>query len=170
MLDSYKNYLKQAKSNKKAINREVTRFRKMRKSKVDEIIHPLHDAAFEKVDCLKCANCCKTTSPLFTERDIKRISKHLRMTGSQFNQEYLRLDEDQEYVLKTTPCPFLNEDNYCNIYDVRPRACEEYPHTDQVNQLGILQLTQTNATICPAVTDIFLNLIKVSDELYGRKK
>jgi len=165
MLPEYEEFLKQAKVNKKSIIRHAKRFRKMRKAKVDEVIHPLHDAAFEKVDCLECANCCKTTSPLFTERDIKRISKHLRMTGSQFNQEYLTLDEDQEYVLKTTPCPFLNDENYCDIYDVRPKACEEYPHTDQVNQIGILSLTTKNATICPAVADIFNALAEIEKDL-----
>jgi len=166
MIPEYEALLKQAKVNKKSIIRQVKRFRKMRKAKVDQIIHPLHDAAFEKVDCLQCANCCKTTTPLFTERDINRISKHLRMTGSQFNQKYLRLDdEDQEYVLKSTPCPFLNDDNYCGIYDVRPKACEAYPHTDQVNQIGILQLSQTNATICPAVADIFNTLAEIEKEI-----
>ena len=158
MLESYKEILKQAKANKKAIIRQAKRFRKMRKGEVDDIIHPLHEQAFENIDCLKCANCCKTTSPLLTERDTQRIAKHLRMKAADFSLKYLYLDEDQEYVLKTTPCPFLGDDNYCSIYDVRPKACQEYPHTNQVNQLGIMQLTMTNASICPAVATIFEGL------------
>ncbi len=39
----------------------------------------LHDKEFAKTDCLDCGNCCKTTSPIFTEKDIERISKHLKM-------------------------------------------------------------------------------------------
>ena len=167
MLPEYIEALKQSKVNKKSIIRQAKRFRKMRKAKVDDIIHPLHDAAFEKVDCLQCANCCKTTSPLFTERDITRISKHLGMTGSQFSQKYLKLDDDQEYVLTSAPCPFLNADNYCGVYDVRPKACSAYPHTDQVNQLGIMQLSQENANICPAVADIFNELAKTEKDLRG---
>jgi len=156
MLPEYKEALKQAKLNKKAIIRQTKRLRKMRKGAVDDIIHPLHDAAFEKVDCLLCANCCKTTSPIITERDSVRIAKHLGMKGGDFAQKYLYLDKvDQEYALKETPCPFLGDDNYCGIYDVRPRACSEYPHTQQVNQIGVLYLTEKNATICPAIADIF---------------
>lgn len=155
MLPEYKEALKLAKINKKSITRKVKRLRKMRKGAVDDIIHPLHEEAFESIDCLKCANCCKTTSPILTERDTQRIAKHLGMKAGDFSQKYLFLDDDQEYALKTTPCPFLGDDNYCGIYDVRPKACAEYPHTDQVNQIGILALTTTNATICPAVAQIF---------------
>lgn len=170
MLPEYQEALKQAKINKKAILRQVTRLRKMRKGDVDTIIQPLHEKAFEKVDCLQCANCCKTTSPILTERDTQRISKHLGMKAGAFSQKYLYLDEDQEYALKTTPCPFLADDNYCGIYDVRPRACSDYPHTDQVNQIGILSLTQTNATICPAVANIFEELEKSVEGIRNKYK
>ena len=169
MLPEYKELLKKAVSSKKAIIRETKRLRKMRKGEIDDIIHPIHEKSFGKVDCLQCANCCKTTSPLFTERDIQRVAKHLNMKAANFTQKYLYLDQDQEFVLKTTPCQFLNDDNHCDIYDVRPRACSEYPHTHQVNQLGILQLTQTNATICPAVADIFQELGKISEEITKKK-
>jgi Fe-S-cluster containining protein len=92
------------------------------------------------------------------------------MKGGDFAQKYLYLDEDQEYALKETPCPFLGDDNYCGIYDVRPRACSDYPHTDQVNQVGIMLLTQKNATICPAVADIFTELERVTEEIHGKVK
>jgi Fe-S-cluster containining protein len=170
MLPEYIASLKKAAQSKKAIIRQAKRMRKMRKGEVDELIHPLHEKAFEKIDCLKCANCCKTTSPILTEKDTKRISKHLGMKGGDFAQKYLYLDEDQEYALKETPCPFLGDDNYCGIYDVRPRACSDYPHTDQVNQVGIMMLTQNNATICPAVADIFMELERVTEELHGKVK
>ncbi|MFZ9589916.1 MAG: YkgJ family cysteine cluster protein, partial [Chitinophagaceae bacterium] len=37
----------------------------------------LHEAAFEKIDCLDCARCCKNYSPRFKMPDIKRISKYM---------------------------------------------------------------------------------------------
>ncbi len=161
MLPEYTEALKQAKLNKKGITQILKKFRKMRKGSVDDIIHPLHDAAFEKIDCLQCGNCCKTTSPIITERDTQRIAKHLKMKLGDFAQKYLYLDKvDQEYALKETPCPFLGLDNFCGIYEVRPKACAEYPHTHQVNQLGVLSLTEKNAVICPAVADIFDHLLK----------
>jgi Fe-S-cluster containining protein len=110
-----------------------------------------HQEAFSKISCLECANCCKTTGPLFTSGDIGRISKHLKLSDRQFSEKYLKRDEDDDLVLKTLPCPFLAENNECTIYDHRPRACREYPHTDAFNQNKIFQLTLKNAEICPAV-------------------
>lgn len=158
MRPDYLEAIQQAKTNKKSIKKKVQKLRKMRKGAVDHIIHPLHEDAFEHMDCLQCANCCTTTGPLFTDRDITRISKHLNLKEADFIAQYLRIDEDQDFVLQQVPCPFLGDDNYCNIYDVRPKACAAYPHTDQVNQIGILALTTKNATICPAVAKIFENI------------
>ncbi len=89
----------------------------------------LHEAEFKKTDCLECANCCKTTSPLFTDKDVKRIAKYFRMKEYKFIETYLHTDEDNEFVLKSAPCTFLDADNSCSIYDVRPKACQEYPNT-----------------------------------------
>ncbi len=132
----------------------------MRKGDVDKKIHQLHQQAFEKINCLDCANCCKTTGPLFTQKDIKSISGQLNLTPNDFIDKYLRLDEDNDYVLQQVPCTFLGEDNYCSIYEFRPKACREYPHTDRINQLGILKLTEKNVSVCPAVADIFNELSK----------
>ena len=147
-----------AKKNRKSIRKKVGQLRRLRKGNVDAKIHPLHDQAFEKINCLECANCCKTTGPLFTRSDIERIAKHLGHTEAEFIGNYLRIDEDNDYVLKSVPCIFLDKENYCTIYEVRPKACREYPHTDRINQSGILKLTEKNSMICPAVADIFQNL------------
>lgn len=140
------------------MRKKIAKLRKMRKGLVDAKIHKLHDEAFDKIDCLDCANCCKTTGPLFTRADIDRISQHLGMNGADFIEKHLRIDEDKDYVLNSVPCTFLGSDNYCSIYEVRPKACREYPHTDRVNQSGILKLTEKNINICPAVAHIFQNL------------
>ena len=66
----------------------------------------------------------------------------------------MRIDEDKDYVLQSVPCTFLDSENYCTIYEERPKACREYPHTDRVNQQQIFRLTEKNADICPAVHDI----------------
>ncbi|MGB3590388.1 MAG: YkgJ family cysteine cluster protein [Nonlabens sp.] len=128
-------------------------FKKLRKKKpkqLDALVNKLHDEVFEEVDCLTCANCCKTTGPLFTQQDITRISKHFKMKSAQFVEDFLRLDEDNDYVLQTTPCHFLGNDNYCSIYDVRPKACREYPHTDRKKIYQIGNLTVKNTFMCPA--------------------
>lgn len=117
---------------------------------LDKVVADLHEEAFDDIDCLTCANCCKTTGPLFTDRDVERIASHLRLKPGDFVQQYLRIDEDNDYVLQQVPCPFLGSDNYCSIYDVRPQACAEYPHTDRRKFHQILGLTLKNTLICPA--------------------
>lgn len=141
---------KQSKENKKflqSLKREDTRT-------LDEQFHSLHEEVFEELDCLACANCCKTTSPIFYQTDIERASKALRIKPGQFVEKYLRVDEDKDYVLKSAPCPFLDDENYCQIYNDRPKACREYPHTDRKKMIQILDLTYRNTLVCPAVLEI----------------
>lgn len=125
---------------------------------VDEKFHEAHQEVFACTDCLKCANCCKTTGPLFTARDIDRIARHLRLKPAEFIDRYLRLDEEGDQVLKTVPCAFLGDDNHCSIYDVRPKACREFPHTDRHHMQEIFSLTLKNAAVCPAVFEILERL------------
>ncbi|KGL63123.1 YkgJ family cysteine cluster protein [Polaribacter sp. Hel1_85] len=128
---------------------------------LDYVMQEIHDAEFEKTDCLECGNCCKTTSPIFTDKDVERISKHLKMKVAAFTKQYLERDEDDFMVLKTAPCSFLDEsDNTCFIYDVRPKACAEYPHTNRRKFIGITDLTVTNTAICPAAYSIVEELKK----------
>lgn len=139
-------------------------FRKLKKRKsgdLDKMFHSLHEEVFACADCLQCANCCKTTGPLFTQKDIERIAKHLKLKPGQFVEQYLRIDEDKDYVLQTLPCPFLAPDNYCGIYEVRPKACREYPHTGRKKMSQILNLTGKNVEICPAVYEIVERLKRV---------
>lgn len=128
---------------------------KLKGKKLDEAFHSEHVKAFKEIDCLNCANCCKTTSPIFRDVDIKRIAKGLKTSEKQFITTYLHMDEEDDYVLNSAPCPFLDlTDNKCSIYDLRPLACREYPHTDRKNMHQILNLTQKNLEICPAVVKI----------------
>ncbi|RCS27405.1 YkgJ family cysteine cluster protein [Polaribacter sp. WD7] len=122
---------------------------------LDYVMQELHDKEFAKTDCLDCGNCCKTTSPIFIDKDIERISKHLKMKVSDFINTYLERDSDDFMVLKTAPCAFLDtSDNSCFIYDVRPKACAEYPHTDRRKFIQITDLTVANTFVCPATYNI----------------
>ena len=128
---------------------------------MDDVFHTAHEAVFEKISCLSCANCCKTTSPIFYQNDIERISKFLRLKPGDFIEKYLRVDEDQDYVLKSSPCPFLDNENYCSIYEARPKACREYPHTDRRKMVQIMDLTYKNTLVCPAVLEMVERLKKI---------
>ena len=140
--------------------RYFNRLKKKSRKRLDLLVHELHHEEFSRTDCLECANCCKTTSPIFTDKDIARISRFLRMKESDFIGQYLRLDEDEFMVLREAPCPFLAEDNACIVYEERPKACREYPHTDRKKFLQISDLTLKNTEICPAAFNIVENLKK----------
>ncbi len=81
------------------------------------------------------------------------------MKESKFISDFLMRDEEDDLVLKSSPCFFLNDDNTCSIYEFRPLACKEYPHTDRKNMHQILDLTLKNASICPAVAGIINELV-----------
>jgi Fe-S-cluster containining protein len=121
---------------------------------VDDVFHAVHNEVFEEMDCLQCANCCKTTSPIFYQTDIDRVARSLRIKPGDLIERYLRIDEDGDYVLKSSPCPFLGSDNYCSIYSDRPKACREYPHTDRKKMVQIMDLTLRNTLVCPAVFEM----------------
>jgi hypothetical protein len=133
-------------------------FEKLKKrtpNNLDFVVQELHTNEFKRTDCLTCGNCCKTTSPIFTEKDIQRIAKYVKMKEHLFISTYLERDQDDFYVLKTSPCSFLDlNDNMCTIYDVRPKACNEYPHTNRRKFIQLTNLTMKNTEICPAVYNI----------------
>ncbi len=138
----------------------LQRLKKKNPREVDAAFHAVHEEVFAETDCLTCANCCKTTSPIFYQTDVERAAKALRMKPGDFIEKYLRVDEDQDMVLKTSPCPFLDADNYCSIYADRPKACREYPHTDRKKMVQIMDLTFRNTLVCPAVAEMVERLKK----------
>jgi Fe-S-cluster containining protein len=138
----------------------TAKLKRLKPKNLDDVVHQLHDEAFEEIDCLACANCCKTTSPAIYERDIDRLAKHLKIKPSQLISQYLQKDTDNDYVFKSTPCPFLDYENYCIVYESRPLACREYPHTNRKRFYQVLDLSLMNTDICPAVATIFEKLKK----------
>jgi len=119
------------------------------KNQVLKHLPDLNEEAFEKIDCLQCAACCKNYSPRFKTPDIKRISKHLGKKESDFIDTYLRVDDEGDFVVKSTPCPFLGSDNRCSIYEVRPSDCARFPYTGEDVIIKRQALTLKNASFCP---------------------
>lgn len=141
--------------------RDLFKMLKRKKPKnLDDVVHEFHQQAFNHIDCLECANCCKTLSPAITDRDVLRMASALKMKPSAFTEKYLHLDEENDYVFNQTPCPFLLPDNYCSIYESRPKACRDYPHTDRKRFVQILDLSLKNTFTCPVVYEVAENLRK----------
>ncbi|MBN3582218.1 YkgJ family cysteine cluster protein [Algoriphagus aestuarii] len=155
-----KSFQSESKSEFPANKKLKERLRKIKPKELDQKFESTHESVFQETDCLQCANCCKTTSPIFIQTDIDRLAKVFRMKSSQFIDEYLHRDEEGDFVLNSSPCPFLKEDNKCLVYDSRPKACREYPHTNRKNMHGILNLSLRNTLVCPAVFKIFSEIGK----------
>lgn len=128
----------------------ISAFNKKQANKLDDKAQQLHHEVFREIDCLQCANCCKSISPTLYDKDIDRLARSLKMKPSEFIMQYLEIDEDKDYVFRQTPCPFLDGENYCLVYENRPKACREYPHTDRARFYQILKLTVKNSFVCPA--------------------
>jgi len=152
------NLKERARSERKANKKYFKKLAQKKPKALDQTVAGLHEEVFEEIDCLQCANCCKTTSPIFRDKDIDRIAQHLAIRPAELVEQYLHLDEEGDYVLNQSPCVFLDEQNYCRIYEVRPRACREYPHTDRKNFHQILDLTLKNTGICPAALEVVKRL------------
>ena len=138
----------------------VKKIKKKKPKNLDDIVHGLHVEAFDKFDCLACANCCKTIGPRLRDKDIERLAKHLKLKTKDFINQYVLTDEDGDFIFKGHPCPFLMNDNYCMVYENRPKACREYPHTDRKRFYQILPLSHKNCETCPVVFDIFEEIQK----------
>lgn len=145
-----------SKSHKKLVNRLA----KINDTRLHTLSSGMHDEIFTRIDCLECANCCKSIPPIVNETDIRRISKSLGMKVTDFKDLYLKLDEDMDMVINSSPCPFLQAENKCEIYENRPKACREYPHTQDFDFSKHLKLHAINSKYCPAVYHILEDLSK----------
>ena len=161
MKPEYQQYLNLAESRKRENKKLLHRLKKQKPKELDKTINKLHDQAFEHIDCLECANCCKSISPSVQDNDIQKIARSLKIKPSAVVEKFMYLDDEQDYVMNVSPCPFLMADNYCEIYSSRPLACKGYPHTDRNKMNQILELTLRNTLICPAVSFIFEELKKM---------
>jgi Fe-S-cluster containining protein len=149
-----------------AAKHEPTNFRFLRSLKVvsnperiDALAANLHAEAFSQIDCTRCANCCKTIPPGVSTEDIQIISGHLGLPKEKFIESYLAVDPDEGgYRMKVTPCAFLGEDDRCTIYDVRPEACRQFPHTNKEDFTSRTHLHASNTEACPAVYYIVENM------------
>jgi len=140
--------------NKKLIKKLL----RLKSKKLNEATKGLHNKIFKEIDCLDCANCCKSIPPIINETDSRRIAKHLGMKVTEFKNKYVKFDEDMDMVMNQSPCPFLQADNKCLIYEYRPKACREYPHTEDYEFTKQLKLHTINASYCPAVFHILEKL------------
>jgi uncharacterized protein len=136
--------------NKKNIRNFLARLEKRAPRGLDQLKIEADKGAWEKTDCLDCANCCKTMSPTYTQEDIRRISAHLGMTQNAFRGKWLYKDRTGDWMNVKQPCQFLDlTTNMCNIYAVRPRDCAGFPHHHK-KMTDYMHMYKQNIEYCPA--------------------
>ena len=137
--------------NKKALRSFLTKINNNPPRGLDKLTATLEKEVWKEVDCLSCANCCKTMSPTFTKTDIKRIAKHFSLTPLAFSKKWLRKDRVGDMLNKTEPCQFLNlKDNKCSIYEIRPLDCSGFPHLPKSKMVDYMHVHKQNIEFCPA--------------------
>lgn len=122
------NFKRAAKKNAPQLKKFLKKLDKVVPIDFPKIVREEDAKMWAHTDCTTCANCCKTMTPTFTPKDIKRIAAHLQMTPKAFFDKWLQKEEDTgDTVNRLQPCQFL-VDNMCSIYEVRPKDCAEFPH------------------------------------------
>lgn len=163
MIEEYVRIIERVKKRKSEIQKKVNDLKKQRRLNLDAIFAQEHDIAIEEIDCLECANCCSSLGPRVTNRDIDRLAGAIRMKPGDVAKKWLRIDEDNDYVFKEMPCPFLGTDKYCLYYESRPDVCRRYPYTNRRNIKGYMGELMNDMTVCPVVA---LVMERISDGKY----
>ena len=137
--------------NKRRIKSFLSRLEKKPFRGLDKFVTEADKNIWKEVDCLSCANCCKTMSPTYTKTDVKRISKHLDMTQKAFREKWLYNDKSGDWMNVKQPCQFLDlKTNMCSIYAVRPRDCAGFPHHTKRRMVDYMHVYKQNIEYCPA--------------------
>ena len=160
-MDLMDNWRRKHQEGKKETQQILKKLKKKKGKQLDELADEIHDQVFKKINCLDCASCCSGIPPIVTKTDAARIAKEFGMKPTEFEEQYLTVDEDGDTVMNTSPCPFLQKDNKCLIYDIRPKACRQFPHTNNLDFSKNMKLHHLNAQICPGVFHILRNLDQV---------
>lgn len=135
-------------------------FSQTQELEIDSKSKLLTKEAYQKIDCLDCGQCCKTTVTTFDNEDIGKASKFLNIPRKEFINKYLILDLDNTYTTVTIPCPMLDlTTNKCIIYEVRPKSCVSFPHTQRAYFMRRKKAHLENSKFCPITQYVLDNLI-----------
>ena len=92
--------------------------------------------------CTGCGACCKTHGEYayvyLSDRDVSAIASYLHMSRIGFLNAYCVTDETGSIHLSETnkDCSFLDAENHCAIYPVRPKQCATWPFwTENLDKL-----------------------------------
>ncbi len=151
------------------MRRFLTKLEKRNPKQLDQIVEGVSKAVWKEVNCLACANCCKTMTPTYTQKDMRRIANHLDMSVAAFKQKWLYKDKSGDWMNVKTPCQFLQKDNTCSIYAVRPRDCSGFPYLT-IKMIDYVHVHKQNVEYCPATFTMVEKIEKLWEEKLSSKK
>ena len=141
--------------------RDYVKFRlNMSNAELDRVVHETTDAVWKQIDCIACANCCKTLQIEVDADDVRRLAKRVAMPERAFAQKYVRRDTDKRQHLVSSPCAFLGPDGACTVYEDRPKACRDFPYLHETNFRSRSMTMIENAATCPIVFNVLQSLKK----------
>lgn len=91
-------------------------------------MYPLKLKILKKMTCKRCGFCCKSCNAMMSKQDIDLLCKYLQCTFEELYEKYM--DKSAKIPYLKLPCPFLNEDNDCEVYPARPKVCREFPFNE----------------------------------------
>jgi uncharacterized protein len=146
-----RSFRRQVSHSRRRMRNFLTRLEKKAPRGVQQVAAEADKGAWQRTDCLDCANCCKTMSPTYTSKDIRRISAHLGMSEKAFREKWLYKDKTGDWMNVKQPCQFLDlKTNLCNIYEVRPLDCAGFPHHHKKMNTDYMHMYKQNIEYCPA--------------------
>lgn len=136
----------------KPLNGFLRRIKRNRPGRLQQIAAKATENVWEGIDCLSCANCCKSMSPTYTSTDIKKIASFLNMSTHEMKERWLKKERGTgNWINKSKPCQFLDpQTNFCKVYDVRPADCAGFPHLTKKWFINYVHVHQQNLDECPA--------------------
>jgi Fe-S-cluster containining protein len=157
--------LKDNKSQRRKLKNFLRKLELNKHRGTDALARKINSDAFREIDCLKCANCCKTMAPTFKKTEVLRIATHMKLTYAEYFKKYLKVDKEGDIMNRNTPCQHLGSDNMCSIYDIRPSDCSGFPHTHKRDFIEFIPETHIqNVDFCPAT---FYVVEKMFEKLNG---
>ena len=146
-----RSFKQKARYKKRSFRRFLTKLEKKAPRGMEALAAKLDKEVWKEIDCLTCANCCKTMTPTFTPADLKRISAHFGQTVDEFKTKWLYKERGSgDWMNKKEPCQFLNlKDNKCSIYAIRPADCAGFPHLPK-KMKDFAHVHKQNVEYCPA--------------------
>ena len=151
----------------KPLGRFLNRIKRNRPKYLQEIAVKATKNVWEGIDCLSCANCCKSMSPTYTNADINKIALFLKISPGEMKNRWLKKERGTgNWINKSKPCQFLDlQTNLCTVYNVRPRDCAGFPHLTRKRFIDYVHVHQQNLDECPAT----FRMVERMEELVSRQ-